>query len=239
MQERVEEIARGLDGSNLDEPIHVWWSGKRWIVIEGHHRHAAYLYKQAKEGVKFDIPVTAHPDTPLEEALGMAGRLNSRDKVKISQAEKLNCAWRMVCMGEGSIRQQSIQSGATTSTISNMRKVKAQLLVRCFPISFMIDEGWEQSRNLANGKTQRDHGPDALEAMAHEMKEELKKLNITTILKSPDAFARALELLSSELPSRLLETNPFWDALDTTGRSLLTEIDTEEGLLKPDIINDF
>ena len=34
----------------------------------------------------------------------MAGRLNNRDKVKISKAELMSNAWRMVCIGEGSPR---------------------------------------------------------------------------------------------------------------------------------------
>jgi len=48
-----------LDGSNLDEPIHVWWSGTRWIVIEGHHRHAAYILKRDQMGKILQVPVVA------------------------------------------------------------------------------------------------------------------------------------------------------------------------------------
>lgn len=226
---RVEEIALDLDGSKLDEPIHVWWSGKRWIVIEGHHRHAAYLLKQEQDGRVFSIPVIAHPEITLGEALGAAGRMNDREKVRISKAEKLDNAWRIVCMGEGSIRQQSANTGAHQNTITNMRKVKRTLQERRMPDAQMMDAGWKQSREWANGKAYRDHSPDALEVMAQAMAEELGKLKVTTALKSPEVLARAIEILSPALPARLLGSDPFWSALNTTGRELLSEVDEEEG----------
>jgi len=226
--ERVKEIAKGLDGSNLDEPIHVWWTGLRWVVIEGHHRHAAYTLRQEQTGKTLQVPIVAHPDISLADAMGLAGRLNNREKVKISKNEMLDNAWRMVCMGDGSIKQQSERSGAAKSTISNMRDVNAKLTNRRFPGSWMIDAGWKQSLELAKGRTRRDHGPEALEAMAHEIAEELKKLKVTTVLKSPEVFARALEILSPSLPERLLASDPFWDALNTIGRAMLEELAMEE-----------
>jgi len=207
----------------------------RWIVIEGHHRHAAYLQRASNGGGDLQVPVIAHENTPLETAKGFAGRLNDRAKVRISQAERLDNAWQMVCMGSGSIKAQSNAGGVTESTISNMRKVKATLERRRTPTAQMIDAGWARCREWSNGKTRQDHSPDALEAMAHEMADELRGLNITTALKSPDIFARALEILSPELPRRLIESEPFWDALDDTGRSLLAEKDAEAR----DIIEDF
>jgi len=68
----------------------------------------------------------------------------------------------------------------------------------------MLDSEWGQSRAWWKGKVRRNHSPDALDAMAREMAEELKNLKVTTALKSPDVFARAIEIMSPELPSRLL-----------------------------------
>jgi hypothetical protein len=226
--ERVKEIAGGLDGSNLDETVHVWWSGKRWIVIDGHHRHAAYSLKQEQSGKTLAVPVVAHTDISLGDAIGMAGRLNNREKVKISKAEMLNNAWRMVCLGEGSIKQQSECSGVGKSTISNMRQAKEFLATWDMTPSSMIDAGWEQCRTYWKGKSQRDHGPDALELMAQSLAKELAELKVTSILKSPDVLARALEIMSPALLSRLLESEPFWTALNVTGRAILEEADAEE-----------
>lgn len=81
-----------------------------------------------------------------------------------------------------------------------------------------FEEDTEINAGLAAGTrhdyargTQRDYGVDALEAMA--LAEDLKRSSAT----SPD------------LPRRLLESDPFWDAVDTTGRAMLAEADAEEG----------
>jgi hypothetical protein len=92
----------------------------------------------------------------------------------------------------------------------------------------MIDHRWVKCREWALGKTHRDFSSDVLEEMAQEMAEELKKLKVTSAIKSPDVFARAIEILSHELPSRLLASEPFWDALNTTGREMLMEFDRDE-----------
>ena len=225
--DRVKEIARGLDGSNLDEPLHVWSSGLRWIVFEGHHRHAAYVLRQEQTGDTLQVPVEAHAEIPLEKAIGLAGRLNDREKVKISKVEMMDNALRMVCIGEGSIKEQASLSGASKSQISTIRSVVRDLASRSIPTARLVDAGWKQCLEWSKGRTHRDHGPDALEAMAQEMAEELKNLKVTTAIKSPDVFARAIELLSPELPSRLIQSDPFKDALDTTGRDLLEETDVD------------
>jgi hypothetical protein len=81
--DRVEEIAKGLQGNNLDDPLHIWWSGLRWIIVEGHHRHAAYKIKAERDGVSLMVPVEAHVDMSLSKAMGTAAVLNDRDKISI------------------------------------------------------------------------------------------------------------------------------------------------------------
>ena len=78
--------------------------------------------------------------------------------------------------------------------------------------------------------------------MAQDMADELRGMKVTTILNSPDVFARALEIISAQLPSRLIESGPFWSALDTTGRALLREANEDEfdlGQFSTDDIADF
>ncbi|EAQ24504.1 hypothetical protein [Roseovarius sp. 217] len=102
--ERVEEIAGDLSAPDLDDPIHVWWGGKGWIVIDGHHRLAAHRLAQERGGEVRKVAVKAHPTMPLEEALGAASLLNAREKVTITREERGNAAWRLVCCGTGSIK---------------------------------------------------------------------------------------------------------------------------------------
>lgn len=134
--------------------IHVWWSGLRWIVVEGHHRHAANVRKEKQTGQAFAVPVVAHGDIPFFQAQGIAGQLNDRAKVRISKPEKLNNAWRVVCVGQGSIREQSEYTGVSQSRISIMRKAKVKLVSRKMSSERMIDAGWKQCREWANGEPQ-------------------------------------------------------------------------------------
>lgn len=226
-EDRINEIAEGLSGTSLDDPLHVWWSGLRWIIIEGHHRHAAYQLVAQRDGKSFKVPVIAHVDISLSQAMGMASRLNDRTKEKISKAEKQNMAWKLVVLEEGSIAKQAKAAGVSDSQISNMRKVRRALEERGVSKADMLNESWEEARVKANGKTCREFTPDVLEVMAHELAEELKMVRTTHIVKSPDILARALEIVSPELPSNLLSSDPFWNALNSTGREILKEIDEE------------
>lgn len=226
--DRVAEIEVGLRGTSMDDPVHVWWSGARWIVVEGHHRHEAYRQREARTGARPKVPVVAHVGMALSEAMGAAARLNDRSKEKITKAEKQNRAWVLVVMGEGSIATQAAASGASKSQISNMRVVREKLVARRMADAQMMDATWQQCREWANGKTQRDFSEGAQEARAREVAEWLRGCPVVHPLKSPDVIARALEILSPAFTGHLLECDGFWDALNTTGRALLEERDAAD-----------
>lgn len=222
--DRIEEIAKGLQGTKLDDPLHIWWSGSRWIIIEGHHRYAAYRLKAERDGVTLKVPVEAHVDMTLFEARGAAGKLNDRDKVSISRAEKQDNAWSLVCMKEGSIAETVLASGASKSQISVMRTALADLEAWGRPIEQLLDSGWAQCREWANGKSNREYSGDELEELAHALADELKKVRtVASLVATPTILARALQIISTELPCQLLESESFEDALRTTGRAWLAD----------------
>jgi hypothetical protein len=223
--ERVEEISEGLNGGALDERVHVWWSGKRWIVIDGHHRHAAYTLLRETSGETLKVPVEAHPQFSLGEAMGAAAKINSRERVTITREEKGNNAWRLVCLGDGSIAQQAEWSGVSKAQISIMRKTHERLLKRRIKGPIMIDRGWDWCRETDKGDTQREFTPEAQEAMAQEWAVKIGKALGGKATECPDILARALEIISLALPARLIESDAFSDALDGTGRELLAEFD--------------
>lgn len=112
--DRAEVISRGLGQGRLDDPVHVWWSGMRWIVIDGHHRVEAYRMKQEREGGKaLMVSVRCHWGCNAAEALALSGNLNGRPKETITKTERLETAWVLVCDGQGSITQQADQTGGT------------------------------------------------------------------------------------------------------------------------------
>ncbi len=223
--ERVEQISEGLTGGALDERIHVWWSGKRWIVIDGHHRHAAYKLKQEALGKSLRVPVEAHPQFSFGEAMGAAAKINSREHVTITREEKGNNAWRLVCIGEGSIAQQTEWSGASKAQISIMRKTFERLRQRRITARNMIDHGWDWCRKTDRGDEFREFTPEAQEAMAQEWAVKIGRALGGKATECPDILARALEIISLALPASLIQSDAFWVALDGAGRDLLKEED--------------
>lgn len=226
--ERVEEISRDLEGTRLEDRVHVWWGGGRWIAIDGHHRLAAYQLAQERSGKTLKVPVEAHPDMSLGKALGAAVALNSREKVAITREEKGDAAWRLVCHGQGSIAEQSHWSGASKAQISNMRATLKRLVERGLATSTMVDQGWDWSRCLDRGKAHGDFTPDMQEAMAQDWAKRIGKALGGKATENPGVLARAIEIISPELPAGLIESVPFWDALNTTGRAMLEEFDQEQ-----------
>jgi hypothetical protein len=79
---------------NLD-PIPVWWSGGRWVLIDGHHRYEAYrqLNKIGKRNSEF--PVEVFKGT-LEEARRHAAYLNRKTKLAMTGADRTNASWQQV-----------------------------------------------------------------------------------------------------------------------------------------------
>jgi hypothetical protein len=125
------------------------------------------------------------------------------------------------------IAETSKASGISESQISRMRGVLAKLeLKKWITIEPMIDHGWKQSKEWADGKVERDFTPDAIEATAQALAKELSGVrSVPSLVSVPDILARAIEIISPALPDRLIQSEPFWDALNTSGRALLAECD--------------
>lgn len=208
--DHVAEIAGGL-GSDLDEHLGVWWSGTRWIVIDGHHRHAGYLeaVKAGRIGMAYKVPVKVHDAPSAAAARMIAAQVNNRDRKRITVEERTAEAWRMVCNGIGSKAEQAQASGARLSTIGNMRAAFKRLHEgRGIPAENLEAMGWERARKLDKGKdVEAGEWSDAMdEAAAQDWAKRISKaLDGRRIVMNPGRMARALEILSGDLPGNIIE----------------------------------
>ncbi|WNB75958.1 hypothetical protein [Methylomonas koyamae] len=127
-------LRNNQNGKPLD-PITVFWTGKEWTCIDGHHRLAAYMENIQEGHWRGDIPVEVF-EGDLYAAIGHAGYNNSQDKKPLSKKEKTNIAWRLVCLnhqqGEEketySIAKTAAASGVGARTVSYMRSTLNRLL---------------------------------------------------------------------------------------------------------------
>lgn len=180
------------------EPLLVWWDGKNWTCIDGHHRIEAYR----NAGADYEVPVEVFQGTP-EEASLQAARGNSRAKLQMSNTEKLGAAWRIVTTSTKASKAQTAEaSGASERTVAHMRKVRDQLRQKGEEPAEM---SWEAARRMAAGEAPESEVDwDArIEQEAQEMAAKLLKALGKRGHQRVEVLARALELYGSQLPAQL------------------------------------
>lgn len=202
----IESLKDGILASKDHklEPIVVWWSGKTYRVLDGHHRIEAYKeLKQSKKLKRDSIPVVIF-EGDLKDALSQSISLNSKDKLPMTKADKLESAWKMVCLDAGSKAGISKVTTISERTIANMREARE---------SFQKAHGlgWEQeilSYSWEDMKANREpieFDDDYEEAEARKWAVELGKIFADRPVKQPLRFARAIEIYSESLAKSLGE----------------------------------
>jgi hypothetical protein len=193
------------------EPIQVWWDGKGWACIDGHHRLDAY--KAAALGPEHRVPVAVFAGT-LAQAMAAAASANTKDKLPMSSAEKSNAAWRMVNATDMSKAEVAAASGVSESTVAAMRRVHAVLIVReaaadalaTDPGGAPMDLAWRDAKRLAEGREAPDFDRGAAnEAKAQEMALAIRRAIGSEGGKYPEILARALDIYDSRLMEQLVE----------------------------------
>ena len=184
------------------EPVTVWWDGNGWCCIDGHHRLAAYGKSIA---VRPDVPVWVFTGT-LDEAIAQAAQGNTSVKLNMSVFERRHAAWRLVCTTALPKSIIVAVSKVSDRTVGNMRSVKGKL-VKLGHGDGACDLAWLAAMAKARGLTepQRDDWDDeAQEVMAQEWGFAMRKCLPPNFADKVSIFARAVEILSSQLPDRLV-----------------------------------
>lgn len=216
----IKTLGGCLKGTEPLEPLIVWWSGKAFYIIDGHHRYAAYKSVGGHWLSGAGVPVVEFKGT-LYEAIGKATEANSKDKLPMTKDDKVNAAWRLTCLGGMSKSQLSSFTGVSDGLIGKMRKaltdlrqltVKHEFLehpVRQFEDELLAGWTWLQARTYLRDKSLPDFEIDHDRVRAEKFRDALVKQFGTQISKHPEAFAMALEMINSSLPQRLMETEAW------------------------------
>lgn len=203
--EHISNLVSALVG-NADktlDPVLVWWSGKEWKLIDGHHRLNAYITALHEKKIKEKtIPVEIFEGT-LEEAWIESIRRNSKDKLPVSRDDKFNRAWKMVIMGIGSKPKQALSCGISERTISNMRSKLEELKIKFGEHwqDFALSNSWKEV--LADFSAPREINDVWEEKLAKKWAKKLGKAFGDKLAKQPDIAARAIELYSENLVKNL------------------------------------
>lgn len=203
----VTAISRSASRS-LD-PLTIWWDGRGWTCIDGHHRHGAY--KASSVGNDHRVPVEVFQGS-LSEAQARAASANSKNKLTMTSSEKSSSAWRLVVTTDRSKAQIAFDSGVSQSTVAAMRRVDALLLARHAAREFDavgVDHQnlrWADAKRLADGRAA--DGFDwaaAEEKQAQKMAIDLRRAIGDQGGKRPQILARALEIYDERTKAALME----------------------------------
>lgn len=203
--QHVRELRRTLATRDL-EPLLVWWDGKKWACIDGHHRLRAYV--EANKG-DHSVPVAVFSGSPQDAIVEAASR-NTRDKLAMGRSEKVGTAWRLVLTTDLSKAATVRASGASEGLVAHMRRVKVQLGAQGRELGAL---SWERARQLAAGEVPEEDidWEDRTRKEAEDMANAITKALGKRPRQRVEAFAMALEMIDSRLPGMLSE---FWSSQD-------------------------
>jgi hypothetical protein len=209
-ESHIKELAKApLAGRPLD-PITVFWTGQHYVLIDGHHRLAAYR----KAAWKREVPIKVFKGT-IDAAIGYAGKANSGAKLGMSRSEKQGLAWRLTC-GTCLSRQNTVRaSGVSDGIVAEMRRVRTRLTKEMGrSLNEVAQLSWWEAKQASSGDVQEVEQIDfdaRLEQEAQELANKLvKSLGMHNHLRH-ETLARALEIYDKRLPDALREV---WGPVD-------------------------
>ncbi|SDH69406.1 ParB/RepB/Spo0J family partition protein [Roseospirillum parvum] len=189
MDERhISELQRAIKAGGRLDPLLVAQVGRSVILLDGHHRVAAY----ESSGVTNDIPVEYFNGT-LEQAVLAAGRANSKAKLPMSTQERQNYAWRLVLLGKHSKKQIAKASGASDGSIAIMRRVKRELGEEAFGFKFWF-EAMNAHKGLKREELSDEDREARLEVQAADYADRLSREFSTKLATNPTLAARTFAI---------------------------------------------
>lgn len=200
----VKELSKAPLAGNTLDALTVFWDGSGWVLIDGHHRLAAYR----KAGWSKEIPVRCFPGT-LDQAIGHAGKANAGAKLMMSRSEKQGTAWRLVCCTKLSRAATVASSCVSDGVVAEMRRVRDRLMIGLGrPLDEVAALTWWQAQREAAGSTQEAEMID-LEAHIEKEAQDIANKLVKALGKSQQlrrgVLARALEIYDGSLQGYLRE----------------------------------
>lgn len=221
----VTDLHKVLKQGDLLTPLLVWWTGKRWVVMDGHHRLEAYR-RDAEGKAKYRlIPVEVSQAENPEAAIIEANRENRKNKLNTTEEDKHRQAWFFTVEGiGGSVRAVAEATGSSKSTVQRMRDARAKLTAKGWSKDRLMGLKWQQVIELTKDRpgdwTGTISADEELERAGRAWAERLQREFGGKLLEAPDIAALMLLTYSREATKRVLQSRFLWE--------LREEIEAEE-----------
>lgn len=124
VEDHVRNLVDAINAGNELDPMTVWKRGHRdHVVVDGHHRHAAYV----RCGYSKPVPVFVHECSEVDAVL-LALKENTKTKLPMTKTERDNAAWRLVCSEHVLSKAQTVKAtGVSDGTVAKMRRTRKAL----------------------------------------------------------------------------------------------------------------
>lgn len=184
-EQHVQELKRALAVHGVLDPVLLIRVGRSNVLVDGHHRIAAYEEARRKE----PIPVRYFEGT-LFEAVLEAGRANTKAKLVMTTQDRMDYAWRLTLLGY-SKRQTKEAAGVSDGQIAVMRRVRKTLGDTAPGL-----RSWWEARKEAAGEDPKGiaDAEEWVEAQAQHYADRLSKTFGNKLSTNPEVAARALSV---------------------------------------------
>lgn len=201
-------------------PILIWWTGQRWVILDGHHRLAAYhLHAEATGATAkaYKVPVKACPAETLEDAEKAAHEDNAMVRNPVQDVDRKELGWKLTA--EDPTRSYgfiSERTGFSPSTARDMRKVYHKLREKRWSTTRIKAASWAAARKGAADEKPDINTMDAadffvlIEREADFLQAGMKAQFGRKWARKPDAFAFMLTRYYPEFTFKMIESD-FWE----------------------------
>jgi hypothetical protein len=225
------KVLKNSDGKPMD-PVAVWYGGRNYYVIDGHHRLEAYKRYWGKNGSEVSIPCTEFKGS-LIEAMEFAGQANHKNKLPMRQDMRLNFAWRLVCVSDLTAPRIVEASGVALRTVRTMRSKLREKLEAEKPeevTSYRRQLGEQPWKDIRAGTEKLEiedwEKKDLMEA--HRIARRLKREFGDHLHRKAHILAHAIAILDDKLPMRMIESEAWSDHREEMRTLVEDEYELEE-----------
>ncbi|OWY12325.1 chromosome partitioning protein ParB [Thioclava sp. F34-6] len=171
-EDHVRNLTAAIVAGNEMDPMTVWKRGEcDFVVVDGHHRHAAY----EDAGYAKSVPVVVH-ECGEADAMLLALNENTKTKLPMTKTERDNAAWRLVCSEHQLSKAQTVKAtGVSDGTVAKMRRTRNTLDEQ----ELGLPETWWMAMRAVKGIEQQEWDEDmqaqVIEARANALDDAIGK----------------------------------------------------------------
>lgn len=201
----VKDLAIRIARKGDLDPILVIKLAGSWVIVDGHHRLAAYLSLKRKTAIKCEWFTGS-----VREAMDESLRRNELINLPISHGDKQEEAWRRTLNGWGSKSEVVQLTGVSEGIVAMMRRIVNQHRTQETPSGKELRHklgpslstySWSRVRAEWVGLTP---GEWSLEEAAAKLARNLSKRMTNTLSENPAVTARALWIYDREMYPALI-----------------------------------